>query len=88
MGDMAEIYVGHKELHRQRVAKTPECIAYAIQEFEKHGISYELKNQETGHFHSYNKKNGKLYQFYAGTGKIMGFNNLRGIKAYINLCEG
>lgn len=37
--------------HQERVSKNPDRIAYAIQQFEAHGIEYQLKNQQTGHFH-------------------------------------
>lgn len=75
-----------KKLHKERVAKTPERIEYAIQQFEAHGIKYALKNSQTGHFHCWRKSDGKIFQFYAGTGKIMGMN-IRGINAVINLLE-
>lgn len=76
-----------REQHKNRVAKTPERIKYAAEQFEKHGISYELKNSETGHFHCRRKSDNRLFQFYAGTGKIMGYDQIRGIKALIRLLE-
>jgi len=88
MGDMKEMFEGYKELHRQRVAKNPDRIAYAIKQLEQHGIEYTLKNEATGHFHCYRKTDDKLIQFWAGTGKIMGYTNLRGIHNLIRLCEG
>ena len=33
-----------KQVHLERVAKNPDRIAYAIQQFEAHGIEYQLKN--------------------------------------------
>ena len=88
MGDMKEMFEGYKELHRQRVAKNPDRIAYAIKQLEQHGIEYTLKNKATGHFHCHRKTDDKLIQFWAGTGKIMGYTNLRGIHNLIRLCEG
>lgn len=88
MGDMKEMFEGYKELHRQRVAKNPDRIAYAIKQLEQHGIEYALKNEATGHFHCHRKTDDKLIQFWAGTGKIMGYTNLRGIHNLIKLCEG
>lgn len=88
MGDMKEMFEGYKELHRQRVAKNPDRIAYAIKQLEQHGIEYTLKNEATGHFHCHRKTDDKLIQFWAGTGKIMGYTNLRGIHNLIKLCEG
>ena len=67
-----------QEQHKKRVAKTPDRIEYAKQQFEKNGIQYCLKNPETGHFHCWRQSDNKLFQFYAGTGKIMGMNK-RGI---------
>lgn len=74
-----------KEKHRNRVAKNPDRIQYAIEQFEKNGIEYYLKNEQTGHFHCHRKSDDKLFQFYAGTGKIMGYQNARGIHALIKM---
>lgn len=76
-----------EQKHKERVAKNPDRIEYAIKQFEKHDIEYELKNVQTGHFHCYRKSDDKLFQFYAGTGKIQGFNNARGIHALIRMLE-
>lgn len=75
-----------KRIHAERVAKTPERIAYAIEQFEKNGIRYLLKNAETGHFHLFDK-NGRLIQFWASTGKIQGEEIRCGIKAVIRMCK-
>lgn len=74
-----------QEKHKERVAKTPERIAYAIEQFEAHGIEYTLKNEHTGHFHCRRKSDDRLFQFYAGTGKIQGYDRVRGIHALIKL---
>ena len=76
-----------KEQHKKRVLKNPDRIAYAIKQLESHGIEYELKNEMTGHFHCWKKSDHSLVQFYAGTGKIMGYNKLRGIRSLIKICE-
>lgn len=76
-----------KERHAQRVADNPNRIQYAIEQFEKHEIEYELKNEQIGHFHCRRKSDDKLFQFYAGTGKIQGVANKRGIYALIKLLE-
>ena len=88
MGDMKEAFEPYREKHRQRVAKNPERIAYAKKQLEEHGIEYTLKNEATGHFHCRRKSDDSLIQFWAGTGKIMGYTNLRGIHNLIRLCEG
>lgn len=71
-----------KNKHTARVSKTPNRIEYAILQFEKNEIEYQLKNETTGHFHCWRKSDGRLFQFWAGTGKIMGYNN-RGIHLLI-----
>lgn len=76
-----------KEQHDKRVAKNPERIQYAIEQFERHNIEYVLKNKQTGHFHCRRKSDDKLFQFYAGTGKIQGVENARGIHALIKILE-
>ena len=49
MGDMRDVFEALKEeskkKHDERVAKNPDRIEYAIQQFEKNGIRYELKNE-------------------------------------------
>lgn len=86
MGDMRDVFDTLKEevkkKHDERVAKTPDRIGYAIEQFEKNGIRYELKNEAIGHFHCWRKSDGRLYQFWAGTGKILGYRN-RGIHLLI-----
>lgn len=86
MGDMRETFDSLKavckEKHDERVAKTPDRIDYAMEQFEKNEIRYELKNEAIGHFHCWRKSDGKLYQFWAGTGKILGYRN-RGINLLI-----
>jgi len=74
-----------KKNHDNRVAKNPDRIKYAISQFEKNDIEYVLKNSSTGHFHCQRKSDDKLIQFYAGTGKIQGFENSRGIHALLKI---
>lgn len=74
-----------KEQHAKRVAKNPARIQYAIEQFRKHDIEFELKNEETGHFHCRRKYDNKLFQFYAGTGKIQGYTKPRGIHNLIKM---
>lgn len=45
---------------------------YAIIQFKKNKIKYVLKNEKTGHFHVYRKNDNQLFQFWSGTGKIVG----------------
>ena len=85
--DFEAIARNTKENHAKRVADNPNRIQYAIQQFERHNIEYVLKNESTGHFHCRRKSDDKLFQFYAGTGKIMGIDNKRGIHALIKLLD-
>ena len=85
MGDLKDDYGVIKEVHKERVAKMPTRIEFAIKKFEENDIDYSLKNESTGHFHCWRKSDGKLFQFYAGTGKIQGYSNIRGIHALIRL---
>lgn len=91
MGDMREDFdalkIETKKRHDERVAKTPSRVDYAIIRFREHQIEYALKNDATGHFHCWRKRDNKLFQFWAGTGKILGYN-ARGIHALIRLLEG
>ena len=57
--------------HQERVSKNPDRIAYAIQQFEAHGIEYQLKNQQTGHFHCWRKSDDML-TYYAADLKEQG----------------
>lgn len=89
MGDLKEVYKEvnkvARELHKERVEQTPERIQYAISRFEECNIQYELKNASIGHFHVKRKSDGKLFQFYAGTGKIQGYTRQRGIHSLIKI---
>ena len=85
--DYEGIALHAKEKHAARVAKNSSRIEYAIKQFELHNIEYELKNEQTGHFHCRRKSDDKLFQFYAGTGKIVGVENCRGIHALIAIMD-
>lgn len=74
-----------KEQRNKRVSEMPDRIAYAKKQFEKNNIEYVLKNEQTGHFHCRRKSDDKLFQFYAGTGKIVGVDDVRGIHSIIKL---
>lgn len=69
----------------EKVSKNVERIDYAIEQFKKNDIEYTLKNVQTGHFHCRRKSDDKLFQFWAGTGKILGYDHLRGIHPLIKL---
>ena len=83
--DFEGIAIHAKQNHQERIAKNPDRVAYAIEQFEKNGIEYYLKNEQTGHFHCRRKSDDKLFQFYAGTGKIQGYDRVRGIHNLIKM---
>ena len=74
-----------KEQHVRRIAETPQRIHFAENLFKKNGIEYVLLNEQTGHFHCWRKRDGKLFQFYAGTGKIQGELYARGVYALVDI---
>ncbi len=65
--------------------KNPDRIQFAIKQFETNNIEYQLKNESNGHFHCRRKSDDKLFQFWAGTGKILGCEHARGIHTLIKL---
>lgn len=83
--DFEEIKNHAKGRHNKRVSEMPDRIAYAKKQFEENNIEYVLKNEQTGHFHCRRKSDDKLFQFYAGTGKIVGVDDVRGIHSIIKL---
>lgn len=87
MGDMGEMFEAYKELHKERVAKNPERLKYAENILKAHGIKYKVCNRETAQINAYSV-GGKTYTFYAGTGKIKGYKNARGIHTFLRLCKG
>lgn len=74
-----------KANHDARVAKTPQRLKYATEQLERNGISYQICNETTGQINCY-FLNGTVLTFYAGTGKIKGYEYQRGIKAFIKIC--
>ena len=87
MGDMKEYFEPYKEMHKERVAKNPERLEYAENILKANGIKYKVCNKETAQINAYTAE-GKLYTFYAGTGKIKGYRNARGIHTFLRLCKG
>jgi len=61
-----------------------ERLQFATEQLQKHDIEFTLKNEQSGHFHCRRKSDDKLMQFWAGTGKIMGYEE-RGIHNLIEL---
>ena len=74
-----------KANHDARVAKTPQRLKYATEQLNQNGITYKVCNETTGQINCY-FANGTVLTFYAGTGKIKGYKNQRGIKSFIRIC--
>lgn len=87
MGDMKEFFEPYKEMHEERVAKNPERLEHAENLLKANGIKYKVCNKETAQINAYTA-DGKLYTFYAGTGKIKGYKNARGVHNFLRLCKG
>lgn len=86
MGDMREFFEPYKELHKERVAKNPQRLEYAVKLLKENGITFKVCNEVTGQINCY-FANGRILTFYAGTGKIQGCKNLRGIHNFVRLCN-
>lgn len=80
--DFEGIHEHAKKVHSERVAKTPSRLEYAIRQLEAAGLEYRICNPNIGHIQVWGKYNDHLYNFWAGTGKIQGFNQ-RGIHTLI-----
>ena len=61
-----------------------ERLQFAVAQLEKHNIEFGIKNEQSGHIHCRRKHDDKLVQFWAGTGRIMGHEEL-GIHNLIKL---
>jgi len=61
-----------------------ERLNYATEQLTKHDVEFSIKNEQSGHLHCRRKSDDKLMQFWAGTGKIMGYEE-RGIHKLIQL---
>jgi len=59
-------------------------LQFATEQLTKHDIEFSLKNEQSGHLHCRRKSDDKLIQFWAGTGKIMGYEEV-GIHNLITL---
>lgn len=87
MGDMREYFEPYKEMHKQRVAQNPQRLECAVKLLKENGITFRVCNEKTAQINCY-FESGKILTFYAGTGKIRGYKNLRGIHNFVRLCKG
>lgn len=76
---------------QSKIERNKQRVKYAIEQFKKHNITFILKNEKIGHFHVRRKRDNQLFQFWAGTGKIVGEINfsadIRGIHNLIKILE-
>ena len=84
---MREYFEPYKEIHKQRVAQNPQRLQYAVKLLKENKITFKVCNEQTAQINCY-IANGKCLTFYAGTGKIQGYKNLRGIHNFLKLCKG
>lgn len=73
-----------KRMHQERVAQNPERLQYAIEQLQRAGLEFYVRNASIGHIHVRGKYDDKLYNFWAGTGKIQGVE-CRGIHNLIKI---
>jgi hypothetical protein len=85
-GDMRDFFEPYKEMHKQRVDKNPQRLNYAIKLLKENNITFKVCNETTGQINCY-FANGNILTFYSGTGKIKGYDRIRGIHAFIRLCK-
>lgn len=86
MGDMRDFFEPYKQAHKDRVAKNPQRLAYATKVLADNGITFKVCDERSAQINAY-FANGKHLTFYAGTGKIQGYRNLRGIDNFLKLCK-
>jgi hypothetical protein len=59
--------------------KTSERLKYALKQFDKERIHYEVLNESKGAVKVYHQSNGNEYIFFALTGTLKNIDNLKGL---------
>lgn len=80
----SNLYGIEKRRHRTQNLNA-QRLKYAREQLFENGIVGRVMNEETCQINV--KVRNKTYTFYAGTGKIVGEENRRGIKAFIELIK-
>lgn len=79
-----------KQVHAERVKKTPSRVAYAQRRFAEAGVEAILRNPDIGHFTVFDV-NKRKFNFWASTGAIQAGSepcmNARGIEACIRIAK-
>lgn len=65
---------------------TPARLEYAKKMLNENNITYKVCNEQTGQINCF-LSNGQIMIFYAGTGKIKGYEHARGIHNFVKLCQ-
>jgi hypothetical protein len=71
-------------MNKQKENLTRDRLKYATAQLKQHNIEFSVKNETLGHLHCRRQSDDKLFQFWAGTGKIMS-EDVRGIHNLIKI---
>lgn len=73
------------EEEKIRREKQRKRIEYAMKRFDEERIRYSRPNEDSDRFVVFNDSNTKRYQYYAGSGLILGPYEERGIDNMVNI---
>lgn len=73
------------EEEKIRREKQRKRIEYAMKRFDEERIRYSRPNEDSDRFVVFNDSNTKRYQFYAGSGLILGPYEDRGIENMVTI---
>ena len=82
------VYASMPQFEDDVIERNGKRTAYAIARFEEEGIRYIKPSKDGDRFIVFSKDNGRKYQFYAGTGLILGPYENRGIENMILIAKG
>lgn len=66
---------------------TEQRLATAVTRLSEHDVEYALMNAKNGHLRVFRKSDGKPINYWAGTGRIEGNQDVSGINALLSLVE-
>ena len=78
------VYENPKKLYDNSENRNRKRLSYALEQFQRERIQYEILNEEKGIVKVNHQVTGNEYIFYAFTGTLKGIDNLKGI---INVLE-
>lgn len=82
------VYEKLPQFEDEIVERNGKRTEYAIKRFEEEGIRYIRPSKESDRFIVFSNDNGRKYQFYAGTGLILGPYENRGIENMVSIAKG